>query len=216
MFDRCYSGLIKNEFLNNKVRFLTLTTAPVTAVDLSDIEKLELIRKNFDNLKKRFEKEFHKDFGDYFRVSTLEGYGVLHILFAGSYIPYNWLVMNWNEIHGSCIVDIREPRGDAYKGAMYVISQYVASQSGKKIFGYSRNWVYSGFLKDMSDCKKCCKNYNVKIRCYGFDYYFIDYKKFRYYWNIFLSKRINNEVKEVWEVMPYSDKIFECKLGDFN
>ena len=88
-------------------------------------EKLELIKRNFDALRKRFEKEFKSPFGDYFRVSTLEGYGVIHILFVGCNIPHSWIVENWNELHGSCIVDIRVPRGNPYKGAMYVISQFI-------------------------------------------------------------------------------------------
>ena len=209
MFDRCYSGLLKSDFEGKKARFLSLTTAPhVVSVNVqSDSEKLKLIKVNFDTLRKRYEKDFGKSFGSFFRVSTLEGYGVLHVLFVGSNIPHSWLVENWNEIHGSHIVDIRYPRGSGYDGAMYVVGQYVAGQKGKKIFGYSRDWVYSGFTKDLKECRDICKKWDdPRVNQFGLTWFPVDYGKYKKTWSLFLEKRLNNEVYDVWEVTDFHAK----------
>jgi len=203
MFDRCHSGLLKCYFKNSKYRFMTLTTAPhvVTVNNLDDIDKLKLIKVNFDVLRKRYENDFCNKFGDYFRVSTLEGYGVLHVLFVGNYIPHSWLVENWNEIHGSHIIDIREPRGSPFDGAMYVVGQYIVGQDGKKIFGYSRNWVYGGFAKDLDECKKLCKKWDdERVNEFGIRWYPVDYRKFKNYWKVFLKRKLVGEVSSPWEI----------------
>ena len=77
MFDKIYAGMLKYNFLNKKVRFISLTSSPQFK-DLNDKDRLELIQKNFDVLKVRFEREFKTKFGQYFSCRTLEGYGVIH------------------------------------------------------------------------------------------------------------------------------------------
>ena len=156
MFDRCHAGFVKSEIDNKKIRFLTLTTSPCTGACLSNSDRLELIQRSFRVLKRRYEIDFAKrdgdgkilefaDFGDYFSCRTLEGYGVVHVVYRGKFIPRDWIVANWNEIHGSQIVDIRFPRGDPWDGSMYVVSQYMSDQGVNPVFGYSYNWVYRGF-----------------------------------------------------------------------
>lgn len=199
MFDRCYSGMIKNQHFGNKVRFLTLTTSSVSVDGLDSDERLELIQRNFRSLKDRYEKEFGCSLGDYFSVRTLEGNGVIHILFNGKYIPHKWLILNWYELHGSYVVDIREPRGDPYKGSMYVISQYVANQKGRKIFGYSRDWVYRGFVKDLVECRDCCKDWSrMDVNSYGVCWAPVDYGKYKRMWRLFLVRRLDGLIFSPW------------------
>lgn len=138
----------------------------------------------------RGKKVISKKFGDYFKVSTTEGYGVIHIVYSGDYIPRDWLSKNWNEIHGSFIVDIRYPRGDSFKATMYVISQYVAGQNFDKKFGYSKNWVYSGFGKDMDRLKDACRVTECKyVNDWGIECFPVDYEKFRKFWRRWLDFR---------------------------
>ena len=97
MFDRCNSGMLKNSFLGKNVFFMTLTTAPVAVDGCSDIEKLKLIKKNFDVLRKRYVVDFV--FGNYchgklcsnrsYYVQHFPGadcyYFVWHCLFLGNF-----------------------------------------------------------------------------------------------------------------------------------
>jgi len=217
MFDRCYSGMLKYDLKNKHLRekkqfvhFATFTTNPVSIDGCKDSEKLEVIQRNFRALKKRYKDEFGKDIGEYFSVRT---FGVknpdlvhMHVLYVGDDISHSWLVENWNELHGSHIVDIRVPKGGAYKGAMYVIGQYVASQEGKSIFGYSRNWVYGGFAKDLDYLKNSCKiwdDHRSYLTDSGYEvwYYPVDLSKFYERLKTFIFKRcIRNEVVPYWSV----------------
>lgn len=250
MFDKCYAGFLKIKMFNMKcredkykIRFLTLTTNPTSVDGLSDKEILELIQRNFETLKVRYERDFsiysntktnmdmkgldfeyelvhgkviYKDrgrciekvrLGEYFSVRTLEGYGVVHILYQGGFIPHGWLVENWNEIHGSHIVDIREPKGSVFKKAMYVIAQYVAKQDSRPIFGYSKNWVYDGFPRDYVYLRENSKDYSVTLRynkknkdgsVYPIDYHPFIYEWYKRYLVELLSDRFLG-----WCIRPY-------------
>lgn len=146
-------------YRGEKVRFMTLTTSPLTAEGLDKYERLELLQRDFRAFKRRIEREFGNF--NYIAVRTLEGYGVIHILYRGSYIPHSWIVDNWNELHGSFIVDIREPRGSAYDGARYVVSQYLSDQRTPKfVYGWSKDWVFSGFVNDWNEIRRRCYDEN--------------------------------------------------------
>jgi len=83
---------------------------------------------------------------EYIKIRTNEGYGVLHILYVGKFIPQRWLSRNWNEIHQSPIVDIRAT--SRMKGlGKYVVSQYLSDQRCSFIrYSWSWWWVYRGFV----------------------------------------------------------------------
>jgi hypothetical protein len=87
----------------------------------------------------------------YFKVCTNEGNGVLHIIFRGDYLPYNYLVDNWNDIHNSWGVDIRKVgKVGSSKGlAGYFVNQYIVNQNCSYFrFSQSYDWIYKGFCSD--------------------------------------------------------------------
>jgi hypothetical protein len=84
---------------------------------------------------------------EYIKIRTDEGNGVVHILYAGCFIPQPWLSRMWNEIHQSPIVDIRS--ASRIKGlGRYVVSQYLSDQRCSFLrYSWSWGWVYRGFVK---------------------------------------------------------------------
>ncbi len=89
---------------------------------------------------------------DYFKVITNEGYGVIHILYRGWFIPYNWLSDNWKDIHNSWNVNIQRIgslKRDEKGVSRYLVAQYVSNQDASYLrFSQSMNWVYKGFVSD--------------------------------------------------------------------
>lgn len=167
-YHRIKSGVRMAELRGVPVRFLTLSTSDtqslnVNARRLNDdfrVLKYRIKRLTVDRLIKNgyiTEKKACRKYGpnkiiwsqpftfENFKVLTNEGNGVLHILFQGAFIPYNWLVDNWLDIHNSWNVDIRMFRGDL---ARYVATQYMAGQSGYVRSSWSWGWCYKGFVKD--------------------------------------------------------------------
>ena len=135
-FQRIMSGLNYCRVRGYRVRFLTLT---------SSREAKRNIQTDFRVLKERIKRAFGKF--EYLKVRTNEGYGVLHILYAGVYIPQSWLSKVWGEIHQSTIVDIRGVDRIKKLGS-YVVSQYLSTQRCSFIrYSWSWGWVYKGFVK---------------------------------------------------------------------
>jgi len=135
-FQRIMSGLNFHRIRGNRIRFLTLT---------SSREAERGIQTDFRVLKERIKRAFGSF--EYIKVRTNEGYGVLHILYVGCYIPQRWLSAVWSEIHGSPIVDIRGVDRIKKLGS-YVVSQYLSAQRCSFIrYSWSWGWVYKGFVK---------------------------------------------------------------------
>lgn len=92
---------------------------------------------------------------EYFKVETSEGGGVLHVLYKGDYLPYNFVSDNWMDIHNSWDVNIKainKTKKDLTKTAMYVISQYVSNQGSSYVrSSQSWKWVFRGFKKTWGD-----------------------------------------------------------------
>jgi len=133
-FQRLLSGLTRAKALNKTVRFMTLTSSPTS--------KWRQINPHFQVLRKRIQRNFGKM--DYIKFRTNEGYGVLHILYVGPYIPQRWLSRNWNEIHDAKIVDIREVKGEK-RIARYLLSNYLVTQTFVRM-SWSWGWVFRGFV----------------------------------------------------------------------
>jgi hypothetical protein len=144
---RCYqrimSGLTINASNGVRTRFLTLTSSWKAQRGVQD---------DFRVLKMRIKRKFGNF--EYIKIRTNEGNGVLHFLYTGSFIPQIWLSRNWNEIHQSPIVDIRE--ASRVKGlGKYVVSQYLSDQRCSFLrYSWSWGWVYRGFVKYWK--KVCC------------------------------------------------------------
>lgn len=128
------SGLTRAKALGKNVRFLTLTSSPQ-----SNWRKLNA---HFQVLRKRIERNFGKI--EYIKFKTNEGYGVLHVVYVGPFIPQRWLSRNWNEIHGARIVDIRKVRGEK-RIARYLISAYLVTQTFVRM-SWSWGWIFRGFV----------------------------------------------------------------------
>ncbi|GAI33568.1 unnamed protein product, partial [marine sediment metagenome] len=132
------SGLQYARIKEVDVRFITLTSSKSGA-------KHSMYR-DFRVLKYRIIRRFGKF--DYLKVNTNEGYGVIHLLYKGSYIPQRWLSQNWNDIHESPVVDIRFMRGGTNGLGSYIVSQYLSDQRTSYIrYSWSWGWVYCGFVK---------------------------------------------------------------------
>jgi hypothetical protein len=133
-YQRLLSGLTRAKTLGKKVRFMTLTSSPRSSWNE--------LNSHFQVLRKRIERIFGKM--DYMKFKTNEGYGVLHVVYAGSFVPQRWLSRNWNEIHGAKIVDVREVRGEN-RLARYLISNYLVTQTFVRM-SWSWGWVFRGFV----------------------------------------------------------------------
>lgn len=94
-YQRLLSGLVRAKALDRQVRFMTLTSSSWNELD-----------SHFQVLRKRIRRVFGKL--DYIKFRTNEGYGALHVVYAGPYVPQRWLSRNWEEIHGARIVDVRK------------------------------------------------------------------------------------------------------------
>jgi hypothetical protein len=177
-FHTVLSGLKFARYGKKDVRFLTLTTA-VICKDQQGYEDGSL-NKDFRILQKRISryspfklwrdgyisksqmtrKYGHSDLGkrfnfEYFKVETNEGNGVLHILYRGLYLPYNFLVDNWQDIHLSWdlnikLVDTKDPVGSS----LYIVSQYVGGQGSAYVrSSQSWKWLFRGFKSAWYDLK---------------------------------------------------------------
>lgn len=144
---RLVSGLYIGMHNDEHLRFMTLTTAPHCKKN---------INRSFDALKLRVWRTFGWKFNAYFKVKTAEGFGVLHILYRGRFIPQEWLSNAWREIHnGSYIVDIREikKRYGSQRTANYLVSNYL--QKNKIVrMSYGWRWLWLGFSRSWEHTKE--------------------------------------------------------------
>jgi len=106
---------------------MDLTTAPGGRADLMGAHFKELLRR----ISRREGRKVQ-----YWRLTTVEGNGVIHSLLAASgekslYIPFPWLAKQWLRIHGAPRVYLkRYSYGDSSrrKVAKYLVQQYMAGQ----------------------------------------------------------------------------------------
>jgi len=128
---RAHAGIFKWLMLGVTLRFLTLTSAP--GADYSRLNR------HFEVLVKRIKRSFGCQF-EYIKIKTREGNGVLHVIYAGPYIPQPWLSRNWEEIHGAKVVHIRKMYFG--KGLRNYLGSYLQDQGR---LSYSRGWFKSGW-----------------------------------------------------------------------
>jgi hypothetical protein len=123
--------------------WVTLTSSPKSS-------KLRL-RKDFQTLRKRIERKYGFDDIAYVCVDTVEGHGVLHMIWAWKdpkqskrgtfYISFDWLQSQWSDIHGAFHVNIQRIRpGDlsSRRLSRYIVAQYCGGQSGLVRLSQSR------------------------------------------------------------------------------
>jgi len=211
-FARCLDGLRKANLLGLNVRFLTLTTPACNGEALSNDEKKEFIQLQWRKLYGKLKKNDSYDIDEYFSVRTSEGNGVIHIVFTGDYIPFNYIMEEWVKINGTPFIWICDPYkkfNDDRAVARYFVSQYVGfKQNIDFVYGFSRNWVYSGSGKDYKACKRLSHDYDrepIFINFYGEPLYYVDYDRLNDIWfswleNKFLLNRWNDVDDMVYDL----------------
>jgi hypothetical protein len=88
---------------------------------------------------------------EYVCVDTLEGHGVLHMIWAWKdpnprkrasfYVPFDWLQEQWNGIHGAFHVNVKRIGSadkDARRLSRYIVAQYCGDQDGLVRLSQSR------------------------------------------------------------------------------
>ena len=154
-YHRAKSGVKVSSILHLPLKHLVLTTSPQGS------------HRNISNDFQVLRKRVHRQFGfllAYFMVHTNEGYGVLHVLYRSKkYLPQQWLSKQWNEIHLSPYVYIKEvPDTDI---ARYVVTQYVAGQgSSYQRCSWSHSWVCKGFVKQWHHYLRWFNQYKVQLK----------------------------------------------------
>ena len=148
-----------------KLLWLTLTSAPG-----SDFGSLTY---HHQQLRQRVERKMGFKGLQHFQVKTLEGNGVLHVLWAykpaqgerakSFYIPQAWLSRQWEELHGAHRVWVKPvSAGEKSKRRLskYLMSQYVADQSAYvnmswswwRTFGFPLRAVWGIFARYYRAC----------------------------------------------------------------
>jgi len=107
------------------------------------------IKRDFNVLVKRIRRRYGRF--EYIRVRTSEGNGVLHILYRGTFIPRSWLKKQWEEIHASWNVDIRDTQ--RYH-CSYIVNQYLCQQSSFVRYSCTTQWIFKGAVKRWTALKK--------------------------------------------------------------
>jgi hypothetical protein len=189
---------------NEPVRFLTLSTSNIQFENIEYDDKK--LNDNVRKLKQRIKrltiatlvkdgyiktKTIHyyypgvpltKNFRfEYFRIITSEGNGVVHILYKGEYIPYTWLVDNWQDLHNSWNIDIRLINKDFKRHSRYIVSQYLSNQQTAYIrSSQSWNWIIRAYRKEWLHYLDLCHNryfYNpIKNRFYRKNKHYMEYQ----------------------------------------
>ena len=107
--------------------WVTLTSAPGSP--------LARLRKDFQVLRKRVRREFGFESFEYVCVDTIEGHGVLHMIWAWAdpdtrkkasfYIAFDWLQVQWKHIHGAFHVNVKRIGSsdtDARRLSRYIVA----------------------------------------------------------------------------------------------
>jgi len=110
----------------------------------SESGQFSALNRHFGVLVKRIRRHTRCRF-EYFKIKTNEGFGVLHIVFQGSFILQRWLSDAWRSIHGAPIVDIRALYGSDRRLARYLVGGYLLKQSFERM-SWSWRWVFRGFV----------------------------------------------------------------------
>jgi len=181
--------------LNKHVGFLTLTSSIIATNGLNDSERIDMLHRNFQLLRLRLKRDHGLSIDEYFKVTTTEGNGVIHIVYTGDFIPHETIVEEWNEVHASQIVFIEEQKLDTdsqKQQSCYLMSQYLSSQNNcVSRFGITQNWVYPGFLKDWHLIKCRNREYLGSLNQWGYETYSLNIDNAKFQFGVLLSKRFD-------------------------
>lgn len=140
-FQRILSGLKRASYERKRVRIITLTSP---ASHPRTVAGGHLLTSRFQILRKRILRKWGCEF-EYLRLRTSEGFGVLHVVYKGAFIPHSWLKKQWYDIHGAQIVFIQALHGRK-RLARYLVSNYMAGHHSFMRQSWSWRWVFRGFV----------------------------------------------------------------------
>lgn len=142
LFQRIMSGVQFELFKGGIIRFMTLTS--------SKASNKYRIKENFSILVKRIRRKFGKF--EFCRIKTPEGYGVIHLLWAGTYISQEWLSNQWFDIHNAFRVYVSRVFGNGQRISNYLLG-YLGHHSEFRM-SYSKNWCFQGFVREWKRIKR--------------------------------------------------------------
>lgn len=161
MYHRMKTGLQIAVNEGEEMRFVTFTTSPKRVANKKG--KIRSIKDSFDVLRLRIERATVAKDGfmgfkltDYYSLKTDEGLGVLHVLFCGRYIPWEWLRKQWKEIHGAWNVNIQQCYSDGKSAdglVGYLLRNYLKDQPIKRM-SYGWGWAWRGFCRSWENVKR--------------------------------------------------------------
>jgi hypothetical protein len=160
--------------------FLTLTSSPKSSRDLyssfhrlriemSRITPNRLVKRGYMSRGEALKWYPEEDWGvplkfEYVKQHTSEGYGVLHIIFAGDHWPVTYLRDRWVKIHHAPQLVIRHiPANDGEerdKVVSYQIKQYLYKQNAYIRYSCSRRWLFPRYRAVWLDM---VKTYGLKM-----------------------------------------------------
>ena len=174
-YHRLLTGLQIARNQNLFGRFMTLT---------SSFQSINPIKHSFDILRTRIERAtYEKDgfqgfkFNRYYCLRTAEArpyqknrtLGVLHIIYWGQYIPYDWLVEQWKDIHQAFKVTIQAcftKRRKVDGLVNYLLTNYLSDQPIVRM-SYGWKWAWLGFCKSWKKYKQIYKRMKCTPRKYA-------------------------------------------------
>jgi len=184
-FNSIYTGFKIADKMRLRVRFLTLTTSDIQKKNIAYNDKM--LNDSFRRLKQRIKRitvaklitqgyiktsDIRRYYADkplneafdfeYFKVTTNEGNGVIHCVYKGEYLPYAYLVDNWQDIHNSWNVNIKlihNKKKDYKQSSRYVVSQYISGQgSSYQRSSMSWKWIFRGYRRAWGEFLSSCHN----------------------------------------------------------
>ena len=196
IYHRLSSGQTLAYYRKQKLRFFTLTT--------SDKAKFYDISRDIDVLIKRIRRKQPKF--QYCKINTNEGNGVIHLLYTGKYISQKWLSYNWNDIHKSYIVDIRNC-DNTLNVASYLVNHYLSNQKCSYVrMSYSKKWLFPGAIKIWQNLFQSIKN----------TYYYNPIQNKYYKKRIEVPfKQILTQTLNIWNQILYKQTFTQTNLEDY-
>lgn len=173
-YNTIINGLKVHRNKRQRVRFLTLTTSDLQF--FAENYNPKLLNDHFRRVKQIIKRtsilqlvkdgylkssQIRRFYGDkpvnekfdfeYFKVTTNEGNGVIHCVYAGEYLPYNYLVDILQDIHLSWHINIQEVKTsnkNIEQSSGYIVSQYISNQgSSYQRSSQSWGWIFRGYRK---------------------------------------------------------------------
>ena len=158
------------------IRFITLTSSPSSGEMKKDFKKLyERLRRAcpidfIDYLSGKdlfkYKKMLEPLKFEYLAVFTSEGFGVVHLIYVGDYIPFKYLQDLWIDCHKAYGVNIKQVK-DVYNAgglAGYVLSQYCRGQDALRTYRYSKPFLPKNYEKVWKQIKRDCKGSTIAYK----------------------------------------------------